>query len=115
MPRRLQRPGWLWSRPTSGSKGQIGGEVAAGAVPDARMSSADGPPDGIWRPRASSHLVLSGLFATQLAGIFAARMPRHGFVIALALITEGLLFGLQLWVAWRGAARWPPRRRLGVL
>ena len=115
MPRRTQRPGWLWSRPTSGSKGQIGGEVAAGAAPDTPMSSADGPPDGIWRPRASSHLVLSGLFATQLAGIFAVRMPRHEWAIGFALITAALLFALQLCVAWRGAARWPPRRRLGVL
>jgi two-component system, NarL family, sensor histidine kinase DesK len=115
MPRRQQRPGWLWSRPTSGSKGQIGGEVAAGAGPDTSVSSADGPPDGIWTPRASSHLVLSGLFATQLAGIFAARTLRHGFDIGFALIIAGLLFCLQLWIAWRGAARWPRRRRLGGL
>ena len=115
MPRRLQRPGWLWSRRVSGSKGHIGGEVAAGAGPDAPVSSADGPPDGIWTPRASSHLVLSGLFATQLAGIFTARMPQHGFAIGVALITAGLLFGLQLCIAWRGAARWPRRRRLEAL
>src|SRR5580693_6828677 len=115
MPRRQQRPGWLWSRRTSGSNGHIGGEVAAGAGPDTPVSSAAGPPDGIWTPRASSHLVLSGLFATQLAGIFAARMPRNGFAIGLALITAGLLFGLQLCIAWRGAARWPRRRRLGSL
>jgi two-component system, NarL family, sensor histidine kinase DesK len=115
MPRRQQRPGWLWSRHTSGSKGQIGGEVAAGAGPDTPVPPADRPADGIWTPRASSHLVLSGLFATQLAGIFAARIPRHGFAIWLALVTAGLLFGLQLCVAWRGAARWPRRRRLGAL
>src|SRR3984957_2222088 len=115
MPRRLQRPGWLWSTRASGSKAHIGGEVAAGAGPDAPVSSADGPPDGIWTPRASSHLVLSGLFATQLAGIFAARMPEHGFAIGLALITAVLLFGLQLCIAWRGAARWPVRRRLEAL
>src|ERR1700758_1128893 len=115
MPRRQQRPGWLWSRRTSGSQGHIGGEVAAGAGSDARVSSADGPPDGIWTPRASSHLVLSGLFATQLAGIFAVRIPRHGFGFGLALVTAGLLFGLQLCIAWRGAARWPGRRRLGGL
>ena len=105
MPRRQHRPGWLWSRLTSGSKGQIVGEVAAGAGPGTPVSSADRPPGGIWRPRASSHLVLSGLFATQLAGIFAVRIPRHGFGIALALVTAGLLFALQLWVGWRGAAR----------
>jgi two-component system sensor histidine kinase DesK len=58
---------------------------------------------------------MSGLFATQLAGIFAARIPRHGFAIGLALITAGLLFGLQLCIARRGAARWPPRRGLGAL
>ena len=115
MPRRQQRPGWLWSRRTSGSNGHIGGEVAAGAGPDTPVSSAAGPPDGIWTPRASSHLVLSGLFAMQLAGIFAARIPRHGFAIGLALVTAGLLFGLQLCIAWRGAARWPRRRRLGSL
>jgi two-component system sensor histidine kinase DesK len=115
MPRRQQRPGWLWSRHTSGSKGQADGEVAAGAGPDTPVSSADRPADGIWTPRASSHLVLSGLFATQLAGIFAARIPRHGSAIWLALVTAGLLFGLQLCVAWRGAARWPRRRRLGAL
>jgi two-component system sensor histidine kinase DesK len=51
----------------------------------------------------------------QLAGIFAARIPRHGFAIGLALVTAGLLFGLQLCIAWRGAARWPRRRRLGSL
>jgi two-component system sensor histidine kinase DesK len=115
MPRRQHRPGWLWSRLTSGSKGQIAGEVAAGPGPDTPVSSADRPPGGIWRPRASSHLVLSGLFAAQLAGIFAVRIPRHGFGIGLALLTAGLLFGLQLWVGWRGAARWPRRRRLGTL
>jgi two-component system, NarL family, sensor histidine kinase DesK len=114
MPRRQQRPGWLWSGPT-GSKGQIGGEVAAGAGPDTPVSSANRPPGSIWTPRASSHLVLSGLFATQLAGIFAARIPRHGFAIGLALITAGLLFGLQFCIAWRGAAGWPQRRRLGAL
>jgi two-component system, NarL family, sensor histidine kinase DesK len=69
----------------------------------------------MWTPRASSHLVVSGLFATQVAGIFAARIPRHGFAIGLALVTAGLLFGLQLCIAWRGAARWPRRRRLGAL
>src|ERR1700722_1712754 len=115
MPRRQQRPGWLWSRRTSGSKGHIGGEVAAGAGPDTPVSSAEAPPDDIWTPRASSHLVVSGLFATQVAGIFAARIPRHGFAIELALVTAGLLFGLQLCIAWRGAARWPRRRRLGAL
>jgi two-component system sensor histidine kinase DesK len=115
MPRRQQRPGWLWSTRTSGSKGHIGGEVAAGAGPDTPVSSAEGPPDDIWTPRASSQLVVSGLFATQLAGIFAARIPRHGFGIGLALVTVGVLFGLQLCIAWRGAARWPRRRRLGAL
>jgi two-component system sensor histidine kinase DesK len=115
MPRRQQRPGWLWSRRTSGSKGHIGSEVAAGAGPGAPVSSADTPPDGIWTPRASSHLVLSGLFAAQLAGIFAVRMPRNGSAIGLALVTAGLLFALQLCIAWRGAARWPRRRRLGAL
>ncbi len=115
MPRRQHRPGWLWSRPTSGSKGQIGGEVAVGAGPDTPVSSADRPPDSIWTPRASSYLVLSGLFATQLAGIFAARIPRHGFAIWLVLVTAGLLFGLQLCIGRRGAARWSRRRRLGGL
>jgi two-component system sensor histidine kinase DesK len=115
MPRRQHRPGWLWSRLTSGSQGQIDGEVPAGAGPDTPVSSGDGPPGGVWRPRASSHLVLSGLFAAQLAGIFATPIPRPGFGIGLALVTAGLLFGLQLCVAWRGAARWPRRRRLGAL
>jgi two-component system, NarL family, sensor histidine kinase DesK len=116
MPRRQHRPGWLWSRgPTSGSKGKIDVEAAADAGPDTPASSADRPPGGIWTPRASSHLVLSGLFATQLAGIFAVRIPRHGFGLGLALVTAGLLFGLQLCIAWRGAARWSGRRRLGGL
>jgi two-component system, NarL family, sensor histidine kinase DesK len=110
-----QQYGWLLSRLRSGSKRQIGGEVAAGTGPDASVSSADRRADGIWAPRATSHLVLSGLFATQLAGIFVVRIPRHGFAIGLALTTAGLLFALQLWVGWRGAARWPRRRRLGVL
>jgi two-component system sensor histidine kinase DesK len=79
------------------------------------VSSDDRPAGRVWTPRATSHLVLSGLFATQLAGIFTARIPRHGFALGLALVTTGLLFGLQLWIAWRGAARWPRRRRLGGL
>src|SRR5271156_5625980 len=115
MPRRQHRPGWLWSRPTSGSQGQIGGEVAAVAGPDTPVSPADSPPGSAWTPRASSYLVLSGLFATQLAGIFAARIPRHGFAIWLVLVTAGLLFGLQLCIGRRGAARWSRRRRLGGL
>ena len=114
MPRR-QQPGRLLSRPTLGSQSQTGGEVAADAGPDIPASSADRPRDGIWTPRATSYLVLSGLFATQLAGIFTARIPRGGFGTGLALITAGLLFALQLWVGWRGAARWPRRRRLGAL
>jgi two-component system sensor histidine kinase DesK len=69
----------------------------------------------MWTPRASSQLVLSGLFTAQLAGIFATPIPRHGFALGLTLITTGLLFGLQLGVAWRGAARWPRWRRLGTL
>jgi two-component system, NarL family, sensor histidine kinase DesK len=115
MPRRQHRPGWLWSRPTSGPEGQIGGEVAAGAEPDTSVSSADRPAGSIWTPRASSYLVVTGLFATQVAGIFAARIPRGGFAIGLALVTAGLLFGLQLCVGRRGAARWSGRRRLGGL
>ena len=115
MPRRQHRPGWLWSRLTSGSKGHIDGEGAGGAGLQTPVSSSDRPPGGVWRPRASSHLVLSGLFAAQLAGIFAARIPRHGFGIGLVLVTAGLLFGLQVCIAWRGAARWPRRRRLAAL
>jgi two-component system sensor histidine kinase DesK len=115
MPRRQQRPGWLWSEPTSGSKGRIGGEGAASAGPDTPASSADRPPGSIWRPRASSHLVLSGLFAAQLAGIFTVPIRRHGFALGLVLIAAGLLFGLQFWIAWRGAADWPRRRRRRVL
>jgi two-component system, NarL family, sensor histidine kinase DesK len=116
MPRRQHRPGWLWSRgPTSGSKSKIDLEAAADAGPDTPASSADRPTGGTWTPRASSHLVLSGLFAAQLAGIFAVRIPRHGFGLGLALVTAGLLFCLQLGIAWRGAARWSGRRRLGGL
>jgi two-component system sensor histidine kinase DesK len=58
---------------------------------------------------------LSGIFAMQLAGILAAPIPRHGSALGLALITAGLLFGLQFCVAWRGGAGWPWRRRLCVL
>jgi two-component system sensor histidine kinase DesK len=79
------------------------------------VSPADRPADGVWTPRASSHLVLSGLFAAQLAGLFATRIPGHGFGVALAVVTAGLLFVLQLCISWRGAARWPRRRRLGAL
>jgi two-component system, NarL family, sensor histidine kinase DesK len=111
----MPRPGWLWSEPTSGSKGRIGGEVAANAGPDTPVSLAGRPPGSTWRPRASSHLVLAGLFATQLAGIFTAPIWRHGLALVLALIIAGLLFVLQLCVAWRGAAGWSPRRRLWVL
>lgn len=60
-------------------------------------------------------MVLAGLFATQLAGIFTAPMRRHGLALVLALITAGLLFALQLCVAWRGSAGWSQRRRLWVL
>src|SRR5205085_1092419 len=102
MPRRQQRPGWLWSEPTSGSKGRIGGEVVANAGPDTPVSLAGRPPGSPWRPRTSSHLVLAGLFATQLAGIFTAPIRRHGLALAPALITAGLLFVLQFCVAWRG-------------
>jgi two-component system sensor histidine kinase DesK len=69
----------------------------------------------MWRPRASSLLVLSGLFAAQVAGIFATSIPRHGLALGLALVAAGLMFGLQLSVAWRGAAGWPRRRRLGTV
>lgn len=86
MPRRQQGPSWLWSESTS-----------------------------IWRPRASSLLVLSGLFAAQVAGIFATSIPRHGPALGLALVAAGLMFGLQLGVAWRGAAGWSRRRRLGTV
>jgi two-component system, NarL family, sensor histidine kinase DesK len=115
MPRRQQRPGWLWSEPTSGSKGRIGSGVAASAGPHAPISSADKPPGGVWTPRASSQLVLSGLFALELAGIYATPIPRHGSALWLVLTAAGLLFGLQLCIAWRGAAGWPQRRRLGML
>lgn len=115
MPRRPQRPGWLWTEPRSGTKGRIDGEVVAKAGPDTPVSSAGRPPGSPWRPRASSHLVLAGLFATELAGIFAAPIRRHGLALGLALITAGLVFALQLCVAWRGAAGWSPWRRLWVL
>src|SRR6266568_2898518 len=111
----MPRPGWLWSEPTSGSKGRIGGEVVANAGPDTPVSLAGRPPGSAWRPRASSHLVLAGLFATQLAGIFTAPIRRDGLALVLALITAGLLFVLQFCFAWRGAAGWSPRRRLWVL
>jgi two-component system, NarL family, sensor histidine kinase DesK len=115
MPRRQQRPGWLWSEPTSGSKGRIGGKVAASAGPDKPVASAGKPPGSMWSPRASSQLVLSGLFAMELAGIFAIPIPRHDFGLGLTLITAGLLFCLQLCIAWRGAAGWRRWRRRGML
>src|ERR1700678_2796384 len=115
MPRRKQRPGWLWSEPTSGSKGRIGGEVAASAGPETPVSSADKPPGSKWTLRASSHLILSGLFATQIASIFATSIPRHGFALGLALTTSGLVFFLQLCISWRGAAQWRGWLRLWTL
>jgi two-component system, NarL family, sensor histidine kinase DesK len=115
MPRRWQRPGWLWSEPTSGSKGRIGSEVAASAGPDTPVSSAGKPSGTIWTPRASSLLVVCCLFAVQVAGIFTTPVPRHGFSLRLTLISAGLLFCLQLCVAWRGAAGWSQRRRLRML
>lgn len=73
----------------------------------------------LWTPRANSIVVLSGLFAAQLAGIsagiFGERPPRHGLTLTLAAITAALAFGLQLCIAWRGAAGWSLRRRLGAL
>ncbi|MDQ2811053.1 MAG: histidine kinase [Actinomycetota bacterium] len=69
----------------------------------------------MWTPRTSSLLVLSGLLLAQLAGIYATTIPRHGFGLSLTLITAGLLFTLQVGVAWRGAAGWPQWRRLGTL
>jgi two-component system sensor histidine kinase DesK len=115
MPRRRQRPGWLWSEPTSGSEGRIGSEDAASAGPDTPVSSAGKPPGSMWTPRTSSLLVLCGLFAAQVAGVLTASIPRHGFALGLILVTAVPLFGLQLCVAWRGAARWSRRRRLGML
>jgi two-component system, NarL family, sensor histidine kinase DesK len=115
MPRRQQRPGWLWSEPTSGSKGRIGSELAASAVPDTPMSSAGKPSGTMWTPRTSSLLVVCCLFAVQVAGIFATSIPRHGFALGLAIFTAGSLFCLQLCVAWRGATGWSQRRRLGML
>jgi two-component system, NarL family, sensor histidine kinase DesK len=115
MPRRRQRPGWLWSEPTSGSKGRIGSVDAASAGPDTPVSSAGKPPGSLWTPRTSSLLVLSGLFAAQVAGIFSAPITRHRLALWLMLIAAGLLFVLQLCVGWRGAANWSPRRRLWVM
>jgi two-component system, NarL family, sensor histidine kinase DesK len=110
MPRRWQRPGWLWSEPTSGSKGRIGSEVAASAGPGTPVSSAGKPSGTIWTPRTSSLLVVCCLFAVQVAAIFTT-----GIALRLSLITAGLLFCLQLCVAWRGAAGWSQRRRLQML
>lgn len=115
MPRRQHRPGWLWREPTSGSQGQIGGQGAAGAGPDTPASSAGKPPDRVWTPRASSQLLVSGLFTAELAGIFLTSIPRHDLALGLALITTGLLFVLQLGIAWRGAAGWSRWRRLRTL
>src|SRR5271154_957347 len=115
MPRRWQRPGWLWSEPTSGSKGRIGSEVAASAEPDTPVSSAGKPSGTMWTPRTSSLLVVCCLFAVQIAGIFTTPVPRHGFSLRLTLISAGLLFCLQLCVAWRGAAGWSQLRRLRML
>jgi two-component system sensor histidine kinase DesK len=69
----------------------------------------------VWTPRASSQLLVSGLFTAELAGIFLTSIPRHGFALGLALITTGLLFVLQLGIAWRGAAGWSRWRRRGTL
>ena len=115
MPRRQQRPGWLLSEPTSGSKGRIGSEIAAGAGPDTPVSSAGKPSGTMWTPRTSSLLVVCCLFVVQVAAIFATSIPRHGFALGLAISTAGMLFCLQLCVAWRGATGWSQRRRLGML
>ncbi|HLJ99658.1 MAG TPA: histidine kinase [Streptosporangiaceae bacterium] len=115
MLRRLQRPGWPRSGPRSGEEDPTDGEVAGGPRPEGSGS----PPRSLWTPRASSIAVLSGLFAAQIAGIsagiFAARPPRHGLLLALAAIAAALAFGLQLCIAWRGAAGWSLPRRLGAL
>jgi two-component system, NarL family, sensor histidine kinase DesK len=115
MPRRQQGTGWRWSETTSGSKGRIGGEVTASTGPDTPVPSDSKPPDSTWTPRASAQLVVSGLFAAQLAGIFTTSIPRHGLDLALTLISAGLLFGLQLCIAQRGATRWSQRRRAEAL
>jgi two-component system, NarL family, sensor histidine kinase DesK len=115
MPGRQQRLGWLWSELTSGTKGRIGSVGVASAGPDTPASSADKPPGIVWTPRTSSLLVVSVLFAAQVAGIFAAPIPPHVLAYGLTLITAALLFGLQLCIAWRGAAGWSLRRRLGML
>jgi len=73
------------------------------------------PLASIWTPRASSYVVLAGLFATQLASIFAEWIPRHAFALGFAMIAAGLAFTVQLGVAWRGAAGWSAWRRLGAL
>jgi two-component system sensor histidine kinase DesK len=78
--------------------------------------SSAGKPSGImWTPRTSSLLVVCCLFAVQVAAIFATPIPRHGIALRLTLITAGLLFCLQLCVAWRGAAGWSQPRRLRML
>jgi two-component system sensor histidine kinase DesK len=115
MPRRQQRPGWLLSEPTSGSKGRIGSEDAASEGPDTPVSSAGKPSGTMWTPRTSSLLVVCCLFAVQVAGIFATVIPRHAFALGLAISTAGMLFCLQVCVAWRGATGWSQRRRLGML
>src|SRR2546421_664913 len=84
MPRRQQRPGWLWSEPTSGAKGRIGGEVAANAGPDTPVSLAGRPPGSPWRPRTSSHLVLAGLFAVSILLIRRARTSWLIFAFVIA-------------------------------
>jgi two-component system sensor histidine kinase DesK len=69
----------------------------------------------MWTPRTSSLLVVCCLFVVQVAAIFATSIPRHGFALGLAISTAGMLFCLQLCVAWRGATGWSQRRRLGML
>lgn len=63
--------------------------------------------------------MLSGLFAAELAGIyagsFATRSSHHGLTLALAAVAAGLAFGVQVCVAWRGAAGWSVPRRLGAV
>jgi|GEM_PF-49607 len=51
----------------------------------------------------------------QLAGIFAVPAIRHGFALGVTLATAAALFGLQLCVAWRGAATWSGPRRWWML
>lgn len=111
MPRRTH-PGWLRKAPPSRAPTDTEARVAVGAGPDPLLPLTEHRPGASPGPRASALLVLSGLFAAQLAQIVVLR---GGWSTAPVLVLAVAIFGLQLSHAAPSSRRWPSSRRLSAL